>query len=51
MKKLFERWFCKHKWKEFDRVWVFEKDYDKMPTKTKVTLICEDCGKIKKINL
>lgn len=61
MKSLFEKWFCKHKWishhkqaykREIFERWQYEKEY--RPTgvtkeTTEEVLICEKCGKIKKI--
>lgn len=50
MKLLFEKWFCKHKWKSHSKQSrkitennVFMTDY------TREVLICEHCGKIKTI--
>lgn len=58
MKRLFEKWFCKHKWKShyneqfqeesFRRVHGGEESLGKTVF-TKEVLICENCGKIKKL--
>ena len=41
-----EKLMCKHKWSEFNRVFVKGdfKDY------TSIILICEECGKIKRLS-
>lgn len=56
MKKLFEKWFCEHKWKQHaKKVYEWEEKvygtWGKMITvsNTKEVLICQHCGKIKKI--
>ena len=49
--KLVEKWACRHCWETHHTVEVYEYSYDKMPYKTKRTLICSKCGKIKKIIL
>lgn len=49
IKKLIEKWTCKHEWEEFYRRELYWFDWEKRPYKTKITLICKKCGKIKKI--
>lgn len=49
--KLVEKWACRHCWKIHHTVDVYVSSFDKMPYKTKRTLICSKCGKIKKITL
>lgn len=51
MKKLFEKWFCKHKWvthakKSYRITNAFSgSDYGE----TEEVIICSECGKIKRI--
>lgn len=55
--KLVEKWACGHEWKQFgDRVKTYGFNYieggiSKQPTKIEQTLICNKCGKIKRIEL
>lgn len=55
MKKLLEKWFCKHNWQSHekaDKVVTYYRGNVKIPgTKefTREVLICKECGKIKTI--
>ncbi len=55
MRKLFEKWFCKHKWKSHHKkereLWEQDLQGREVKTKdfTREVLICEICGKIKTI--
>lgn len=49
--KLVEKWACCHKWEKHYIMNTYSDDYSKMPYKTVETLICQKCGKIKKIRL
>lgn len=49
--KLVEKWACCHKWETHRRMSSYDEEYDKLPTKVEETLICQKCGKIKKIKL
>lgn len=49
--KLVEKWACCHEWETPGRMRSYDKDYDKLPAKVEETLICQKCGKIKKITL
>lgn len=49
MKALFEKWFCRHKWKSHDKREMTAFDpYTNNPKRDYVieVLICEHCGKI-----
>ncbi len=48
MKNLFEKWFCKHKWKSHskDRIQDGYFEWEKSSYDREV-LICTNCGKIK----
>lgn len=48
--KLFEKLFCKHKWKLHAEVSILYRD-TKDVYMERQTLICEICGKIKQIKL
>lgn len=50
LKKLLEKWSCKHKWQIHHKANIYGSGYD-MPTEIRHTLICENCGKIKQISL
>jgi len=50
LRKLIEKWSCKHKW-ELHRTSKIYDDIPDMPTAVRQTLICKECGKIKQINL
>lgn len=49
--KLVEKWACCHEWKTHRRMSSYDGTHDKLPTKVEETLICQKCGKIKKIQL
>lgn len=49
--KLVEKWACCHEWKTYHKTYTYENDYDKRPWKVEHTLICQKCGKIKKIKV
>lgn len=50
--KLINKWACSHKWKLHQRMSSYNNgDTTKTPVYVKDTLICESCGKIKKIKL
>lgn len=51
LRKLIEKWSCKHKWKIHHNTEVYDTEIAKTPTKLRQTLICQECGKIKQINL
>lgn len=53
-KQLLEKLLCKHNWKVHCTIDVYKNNngvISKDPYKTKQTLICKKCGKIKKIEL
>ena len=52
LKRLFEKWTCKHSWKSHNKQEFTRKGIDQYGHKynhdyTKEVLICENCGKIK----
>lgn len=49
--KLVEKWACCHKWETHKRMRSYDDEHDKLPSKVEETLICQKCGKIKKITL
>lgn len=49
--KLIEKWSCKHRWKIHNTTNVHDTQIPDIPTKVRQTLICQECGKIKQINL
>ena len=51
LRKLIEKWSCKHKWKIHNTTNVHDTEIPDMPTAVRQTLICQECGKIKQINL
>ena len=51
IKKLIEKWACKHLWETVNDTHVYAREKDKIPTKVRRTLICKNCGKIKQINM
>lgn len=55
MKKLILQWLdklaCHHDWMVHREVHVYMDETDAEPYKTKQTLICKKCGKIKRIRL
>lgn len=50
IKKLIAKWLCCHEWESHHTTEVYEKGQG-IPWKTKETLICKKCGKIKQIIL
>jgi len=50
IKKLIEKWTCKHKWKVHYENKIYNKGSE-LPHTIQQTLMCEECGKIKKIKL
>lgn len=48
LKQLLSKWVCHHKWELYNRMNVTDKG---KVYKVEDTLICEKCGKIKKISL
>lgn len=55
LKQLLEKWACKHKWKVHYNGAVYNTNDSPskgdLPIRREQTLICESCGKIKKITL
>lgn len=49
--QLLDKWSCLHDWKEFERCKTYTTYYRDIPSSIGVTLICNKCGKIKKIKL
>lgn len=49
--KLVEKWACCHEWENYHITKTYENDSDKKPWKVEHTLICQKCGKIKKIGI
>lgn len=49
--KLIEKCACCHNWETHFQTSVYEKSYNKRPWEIQETLICQKCGKIKKIKL
>ena len=49
--KLVEKWACCHEWKTHRTMRSYDEVWDKLSTKVEETLICQKCGKIKKIKL
>ncbi len=48
MKSLFEKWFCKHKWKLIKEIDYVE-NRGETPKYKKILYCCENCGKFKNI--
>lgn len=49
---LINKWACNHLWNVHYEIAVWDKEASlEMPIETKQTLICEKCGKIKRIIL
>lgn len=47
-----EKLFCKHQWTTYKKMDIFvNDDTSKLPVKTRATLFCTQCGKIKQIIL
>lgn len=51
LKLWLEKLSCKHKWKIHHITKVYEHSDNSMPREIKQTLICQECGKIKRIKL
>jgi hypothetical protein len=53
IKEIFEKWSCKHSWKVHYESRVLVKDFagQMYGRYTVQTLICKNCGKIKKIKV
>ena len=56
IKQLFEKWACKHKWETYYRSEIFGTSArtgwrSENPIRIDDTLICQICGKIKKISV
>lgn len=51
IKNIFKKWGCSHKWNTYAKRDVYNKPNDTMPYESRHTLICSECGKIKKIIL
>jgi len=54
--KTLEKWSCKHRWEKHYESAVFQTDLNgqkigELPIRREQTLICQECGKIKKIYL
>lgn len=49
--KLIEKWACCHEWESHNITHVYMHENSKIPYKSKETLICKKCGKIKRIDL
>jgi hypothetical protein len=49
--KLVEKWAFCHEWKSHRTMKSYDESWDKLPAKVEETLICQKCGKIKKISL
>lgn len=47
--KLVEKWACCHKWEEYQASKTYGNSL--IPSKIEYTLICQKCGKIKKIEI
>lgn len=53
-KALLEKWACMHQWKVHNSATIYghlDDPENDLPIRRKETLICEKCGKIKKITL
>lgn len=52
LRAILEKWACKHDWDTFAKTKVYDEG-DTMdtayPIRTRYTLICKRCGKIKKV--
>jgi len=51
LKKLIEKILCMHKWNTYNESKTFEYSGAELPIYVTHTLICEKCGKIKKVNI
>jgi len=51
IKRILSKWGCHHRWEVHNEVNVWSKKTDSMPVRSRQTLICTECGKIKRINL
>lgn len=50
LKKLLNKWACCHVWVEYKKTRVYEDDC-KIPAYYEYLLICNKCGKIKKVKM
>ena len=48
---ILEKWGCMHYWEKYNTTNVFIESHKDIPHKIIDTLICNKCGKIKKIEL
>lgn len=51
IKKLLEKWSCKHELEFFKHIKVYDGFSNDMPCGHKYIFICKKCGKIKKIKI
>ena len=51
IKQILQKLSCLHKWKSHNRTKVYDPECRDTPYEIKETLICQTCGKIKKIKL
>jgi len=50
--RLVEKWGCHHQWDTFRETSIYKDgDTDSTPIRIELTMICEECGKIKKIEV
>ena len=49
--KLVEKWACCHKWESHRIIKCYKRPSNELPDKVEEILICQKCGKIKKITL
>ena len=51
MKKIIEKWLCKHQWKVHFTTEAYDKNDKESPLFRRRTFICNECGKFKQIKL
>ena len=51
IKKLLEKWSCKHDWELFKHIKVYDEFSNDIPCGHKYIFICKKCGKIKRIKI
>ena len=51
LKNLLDKWSCKHDWKMHHQNNIFVGSDSERPYEVRQTLICNHCGKVKKITL
>ena len=51
IKKLLEKWACKHRWELYHGTNVYRSSEALTPYEIRHTLICQKCGKIKTIKI